>query len=753
MLFKPALLVVLICLCMSAGARPARSAPRTVPAEPVLTLPAPVLRSIALTNLGAPPMIRLRTIDDVATINFGLRRDELVTKLALRLHYTYSPALIPEQSHIRLLLNGEPVGVLPVVKDGGGRKVESRIELDPRLLTDFNRLSLQFIGHYTQSCEDPLHNSLWADVSGASELEMTVQALRQSDDLALLPEPFFDPRDVRRLSLPFVFARAPTHGTLRAAAITSSWFGKLAAWRGARFPSFLDRLPTGHAVVFAMNGERPTFMREMATVAAPTLSVIDNPADPRFKLLLVQGRDAHDLRVVATAMALGSAAVSGSRVEFDAGREPIPRLAYDAPNWVRLDRPTKFGELTGSRNQLQAFGHQPDPLSVSMRISPDLFTWRSRGVPIDLKYRYTPPIRVSESRLTVSINGELVQGFNLRASGEGGDSNRVRLPLLDDGLLGEARDFRVPAFKLGVRNDLQFTYSFTYHKEGNCKDTQVENVRAMIDADSTIDFSGYPHYAQMPHLGAFATAGFPFTKYADLSQTALVMPEQAGEHDIAAMLYLMGRMGESTGYPATLVRVVGPKDQSRLKGLDLLLIGSAPAQSLLTQWNSALPANITGTERKISQPKRSVSFLYDWLGFNTTPDPDVVSTEKIRGNGPLAALLGFESPLSDERSVVALTATTPDQMALALDALDNPALVKDMHGSAVFFRGKTVESILAGKTYTVGSIPFWTVIWYPLSSHPVLLAFLAVLAIIVFGFALWRTLKSIAARRIEQEQE
>ncbi|MBK8317953.1 MAG: cellulose biosynthesis cyclic di-GMP-binding regulatory protein BcsB [Betaproteobacteria bacterium] len=32
-------------------------------------------------------------------------------------------------------------------------------------------------------------------------------------------------------------------------------------------------------------------------------------------------------------------------------------------------------------------------MKASARLAPDLFTWPTRGVPINLRYRYTPPAR------------------------------------------------------------------------------------------------------------------------------------------------------------------------------------------------------------------------------------------------------------------------------------------------------------------------------------------------------------------------
>ncbi len=710
-----------------------------------------VTRTYPLSGMGGGTVLRLRTTNGIEVVRFGARADELVTRAVLRLRYSYSPALIPGQSHIKVLLNDEVLTVLPVTPENAGKTLTSDIEIDPRVLTDYNALALQFIGHYTDKCEDALHSSLWAEVSGASTLQLTVRPLAVATDLARLPEPFFDLRDSRRLTLPFVFAASPTHATLRAAAVSASWFGKLAAWRGSRFPVTLNQLPHGHAVVFATNTERPAALATLAPFAGPSISVIRNPADPFGLLLLVGGRDAADLKAAADALARGSAAMSGSQIAVAASRTERPRAAYDAPNWVRMDRPVKFGELVEDKQQLQVFGHAPAPVRINLRIPPDLFTWHSRGVPVSLKFRYTPPIRASESRMSMSINDELLASLNLRSSGQGGDSAHLVLPLLENGLLGEGKEVLVPAFKLGSRNQMQYSFSFSYQKEGPCE-TQIDNVRAMIDADSTIDFSGYPHYAEMPNLGYFASAGFPFSKFADLAQTTVVLPDAPAAQDIEVMLGLLGRVGESTGYPATLVEVTTAGNDTLLKDRDLLVIGAAGQQKLLQRWSAKLPAALDGRTRKISQPVSTASSLFDWLGFGTNPDPQVASSESLSGSGPMALMTGFESPITAGRSVVAVTAGTPQDMLQVLDALADEVTVRSLQGSAAFVSGKRVESMLVGDTYKLGELPWWTLIWFHMSGHPVLLGLMGVLAVLVIAFALWRSLRAIAARRLKVDQ-
>ncbi|MCO4241406.1 cellulose biosynthesis cyclic di-GMP-binding regulatory protein BcsB [Acidovorax facilis] len=201
-------------------------------------------------DLGALFPLQLRGVDGTSGVAFSVRNDEVVTGARLKLNYSYSPALLPNLSHIKVLVNEQVAATIPVTTQQAGENLQREIVIPPRLITEFNRLNLQLIGHYTMECEDPLHSSLWANVGNDSVLELTVAPVAQTNDLALLPQPFFDRRDVRPLELPMVFGAVPNTGTLQAAGTMSSWFGALAGFRGARFPSLVGELPArGNAVV------------------------------------------------------------------------------------------------------------------------------------------------------------------------------------------------------------------------------------------------------------------------------------------------------------------------------------------------------------------------------------------------------------------------------------------------------------------------------------------------------------------------
>ena len=59
----------------------------------------------------------------------------------------------------------------------------------------------------------------------------------------------------------------------------------------------------------------------------------------------------------------------------------------------------------------------------------------------------------------------------------------------------------------------------------------------------------------MPDLAAFGSSGFPFSRLADLSESAVVLPPKPEQGDLSAYLSLMGLMGNVTGYPAHAVTV------------------------------------------------------------------------------------------------------------------------------------------------------------------------------------------------------
>ncbi|MCL7680472.1 cellulose biosynthesis cyclic di-GMP-binding regulatory protein BcsB, partial [Klebsiella pneumoniae] len=79
---------------------------------------------------------------------------------------------------------------LPVTKEQLGKKTTAQVPIDPLYVSDFNRVRLEFVGHYRDVCENQASNTLWMDIGRNSALNLTFQTLQLQNDLSHFPVPF-----------------------------------------------------------------------------------------------------------------------------------------------------------------------------------------------------------------------------------------------------------------------------------------------------------------------------------------------------------------------------------------------------------------------------------------------------------------------------------------------------------------------------------------------------------------------------------
>ncbi|TCW87041.1 cellulose biosynthesis cyclic di-GMP-binding regulatory protein BcsB [Burkholderia sp. SRS-46] len=698
---------------------------------------------LPFAKLGAFDPLRLRGADDARTIHAGVRLDRVVTGARLRLTYAYSPSLVFPMSHLKVLVNGEVVATVPFDPPRAGKMVTQDIPIDPRYFSDFNQIGLRLIAHYTlDHCEDPMNSALWADVSPTSELILDETPVRLPNDLALLPAPFFDRRDNGLLRLPFVLPATPDTATLRSAGVLASWFGALADYRHARFPVSTALPANDNAVLIAPVAALPPGLA-LPSVNGPTLAVTDNPAAPDRKVLVVTGRSAAEVDDAVAALVLGRAALSGPSATVAHVDLGAPRKPYDAPRWLPVDRPIAFRELVGDPRELEVRGTSPDAIRLNLRVPADLHSWNGSGVPITLRYRYTAPTVQDNSTLAVEINDQLVKSYRLGPSNAEDARGRMQLPLLSVPEGRVTSDVDIPAFRVGSGNQLQFRFTLDSQKTGLCSSTATEPQRAAIDPDSTIDFSHFVHYAQLPNLAYFANSGFPFTRFADLSQTAVVVADRPSPQELEAYLTMLGHMGQWTGFPALRVQVARPGEVEALAGKkDLLVVDGAPSLPLLERWRAALPLSF-GEQGGAGGTRVAFTVKERWRNGVGMAEGGA----RIEQTGSLAALLGFELPGSRGRSVVALTATDPARLGSVLDVFENAGLVAQLQGDLALVRPGSVDSMRVGDPYVVGFVPWYARLWTHAARHPVALGAVGVVAGLLLALGAFSVLQRIAARR------
>jgi cellulose synthase (UDP-forming) len=696
---------------------------------------------LSLRDLGANAPIRLIGVQGEGSLPFSVRRDEVVTGGKVDLSYAYSPALIPELSHLTVLLNGEVLGSLPLPKETNSGATAS-LNINPVLVQEDNRILFRFIGHYTLGCEDPLNSTLWLVLSNTSKLTMQLEKLPLANDLSLLPTPFYDPKDMQALTLPFVFATHPSNATLQAAGTVASWFGALASYKGASFPTYLDSIPNTNAVVFATQSEKPAGV-DIPALNGPTISVVSNPNNPEAKLLLVMGRTPEELKAAAETLSLGSATMTGQTQQV--GVPTIPeRHLYDAPRWVPIDRPVRFGELV-QPTDLQGNGLVPGLLTLNFRTAPDIFVWGNAGVPLDIRYRYPAGtwLNFPESRLDVSINNSYLRS----------------LPLTQEGMVRQVKDIispdfvmndqtvRVPPYYVFGQNQLQFYYDLRPVKRGECQDVLPTNIQESIDPDSTIDLSGTERFTQLPNLAFFVNSGYPFTRMADLSNTAVVMPDEVAGPDIQTFLTLMGMMGDSTGFPVLRSTVVSPSQVNTVSDKDLLVLGSIAHQPLITQWAQNSRLRVDGGRLRVGVTS-PIDRVYTVLDPNSEEERQRIDQLLVSQGDSLSAMIGMESPLHSNRSVVIITGSSPDREMTVVNTFRNRDLAPLVQGDLMVATGGKVTSFRIGSEYTVGSLPVITKVRWWLGNSPLVLILFTLIGVLIIALVAYALLSRLAARRL-----
>ncbi|MEH3107727.1 MAG: UDP-forming cellulose synthase catalytic subunit [Sphingomonas fennica] len=693
-------------------------------------------------DFGIEGPMRLATIRGEVGIPFGMRRDEVATAARLTLTFAYSPVLIEEWSRLVVLINGEVVRSLPLLhRNANGITVT--MPVDPALIVPGdNRLNLRFLAHYTRDCEDPLHSSLWANVSNTrSFLDVTLQRLPTTPNLAQLPLPFFDRLSAARLVLPFVFAQAPSEGALEAAGSVASWFGALASYRGASFVPVVGQLPRGNAVVFLAGGQTLPGLPPIRNAGAG-LALIPNPRDPVSMLLVVIGNDAAQLKAAAAALASGSRAFGGQAATIETVQLP-KTPAYSAPRWLRTDRVVRLGELTDPQT-LQGSGLPPGVLTANFRVSPDLFFWPRGGATLTTRYRYPTASWLDRgiSRLDLSLNGQYLQTFPLE--GRSSWDRILGRPEEVSSRLSE-RTATLPAYALFGQNRLTYYFDLELADKRKCVGTIPADVRVSVDPDSTIDATGAWHYARLPNLAYFAAGGFPYTRVPDLSETVVLLPTEAGLPGIEAYLALMGRFGDSTGSPVNGVQVVRSGEGEALKGKDIIAIGTTEMVAREPLFHDSQLLMQDGRIRV-----RATSLIDRVFGFLSSTPHDEVKTvnEFLVAGQAITGFVSFRSPYTSGRTVVAVLGQTAQNLPELVYGLRDAKLNAQVQGDLSVLSPDGMTSFQVTPGYWVGKLPVTAAAGFWFSRHPFLLGVLAVLVALLISVPLYFYLKSVERKRL-----
>ncbi len=675
--------------------------------------------TLSFSNTGVPGL-EFHGTDDTQQLPFTLPYTQVVQQAELNLHYSFSPDLISRLSHLDVLLNGTLIASLPAPahSDSGPDELSASLPLPADLLVRSNILAFHFVGHYARVCEDPSNPQLWARVDGASKIALSGSMLPLADDMKLLPLPFYDSdASGTEAPIPVLFAHQPSEQALTAAGIVASWLGVRAKSKPVQFAVAVgDSLPAGNVILFVENDEDvPAALN--VNVSGPVIALRTNPNDPYGKVLVVAGTSGAELIRAAQALALEEPVLQGQTAAIPEYSLPPARELDDAPLWLSTRQASPLWKYS-ENEELQSNGSAPIP--VYFRIPPDLYYGDSTAVALHVDYSYNATQAGTGSYLQVSANGSKVGALPLPPGNqsEQNASGAVNIPLED------LRPFA---------NSLDFSFVPQTPKAAECQFIPPVNLQGSIRRSSHLELHGLHHWAIMPDLELFANAGYPFTRFADLAQTRIVLPARASAQEIDVYLMLLAYFGGQTGYPALRIQVGDA--HSLGANADYLLIGSSDDQAALESLNPKLPVAVNGNDFLVSDTGSvfaSAEHVWwqvaemrpKWWG-DLGASKDRAALIASLAEPPEALIEEIESPWAPDRSLISITLRANDTADAFTSAFIQASASGDISQTVSVLHGSQFSSYRIGdQVYYVGHLQWWAMIRYRLREFPWLIVVL-----------------------------
>jgi cellulose synthase (UDP-forming) len=234
---------------------------------------------------------------------------------------------------------------------------------------------------------------------------------------------------------------------------------------------------------------------------------------------------------------------------------------------------------------------------------------------------------------------------------------------------------------------------------------------------------------------------------ADLSDTAVVIPDQLTSQDIEAYLELMGMMGDSTGFPSVHATVVTANGVDQVADKDLLVIGSISHQPLIARWVQNGKLRVEGGHLRVGMTS-ALDRVYTVLDPNTQAERERVDQLLVSQGDNLAAMIGLESPVRSGRSAVIITGSSPDKLLTVIRTFRNRDLNPLIQGDLMIASSGRVTSFRIGDEYSVGSLPALTRLRWWLGNSPLVLILFTLIGVLIIALVAYWLLRRLAIGRL-----
>ncbi|NMG05780.1 cellulose biosynthesis cyclic di-GMP-binding regulatory protein BcsB [Brasilonema sp. UFV-L1] len=590
--------------------------------------------------------MRLRGLNGEGRLGFNRPRGWKVEKLQALIRFQHSPSLYANRSNLTVLINDTAVGSVPL-KSKQSQISEVRININPRLLQDYNEIKFVAQQNTSQQCTDPHDPNLWTEILPDSKLIFGFQRQPIPLNFSRYPYPFFDQLGLETNNIVYVQPNQLSQNWLTTTARLQAAFGRFADFRPIQ-TSLVSNIknvkPEQRLVIIGTPSEQPALTSLKLPLSISGTEILDinkRPVSEDTGVLIATRTKEKGGTPVLIATGNGPRGVAkavqflvqpdlrkmgtGPVIFVNQVKDVAPPEPRQWPRYIPEDNNFRLSDIRTPINgepfsDVTVRGSEAPPVEINFRTLPD--DRFLRGSTMNLVYSYGPQMNPRTSAIDVLLDGRYIGGTRLTA-----DSGETRQTLKVD----------LPASLLNSESKLQVFFRMNpkepFDKQ-KCLSAADQQLVGTLHAETNFDLKREPS-VQLPDL-KLLQFGFPFAAPQDLSKMAIVLPQNPSNTDILTLLALSERLGRLSQAEAIKFPVYTPESipDSVRKGYHLVGIG--------TRDKFPFPEVFKSTGFNLSQAFSRVSAQ----GTIQTPRDS---------QGLIKQII---SPWSNERVILALTSQT-----------------------------------------------------------------------------------------------
>jgi cellulose synthase operon protein B len=498
---------------------------------------------------------RLQGVFSEARLGFTRPKSWNVRSVKAIIRYQHSAALKATNSSLTLRINGKSVAAVPLARKPG-QIGELLATIPGDVLQDFNEVSIVSQQNNAE-CSNPADPTLWSEVLPDSKLVFDYQPIAIPLDLKRFPEPFFDPLSLDANRIAYAMPAKASEGWLTATARFQAALGRIADYRPldnrivktTAELTWNDRLvvigtPAEQALLktlklpLPLKGDR--WVDGSKTVLPDDVGVVLLVASPDGgkPILVISGNGPDGVKKAAQALTQPELrkTLSGQLSLVTTVTDPAPAELRDWPRHLPTRSEFKLSELRGPdreplKTDLTIHNSSAPPIEVDFRaLADDRF---DRGSTMTLDYSYGPQLNTKTSTVEVAIDGVTIAGKRL-------DS--------EDGRNHEQFPVTLPEDQVRPNSKLRISFQMNPREAGKCGIVTDRQLWATVHTKETRFKLNRATSVKLPDL-KLLQVGYPFSDPQDLSNTAIVVPDNPSTEELMVMLETserLGRLSESS---------------------------------------------------------------------------------------------------------------------------------------------------------------------------------------------------------------